>query len=94
MSNLCSYPGIPTAYVYTSLIGKFICDNYKQALAILATESHLKVAMAAQGINDASVFELWLNEEREYLKSLKKEPEDEVWQMDYYQMLVNLDDCE
>ncbi|KAJ2930481.1 hypothetical protein H1R20_g6616, partial [Candolleomyces eurysporus] len=75
-------------------LSKFICDNYKQALAIMATESHLKVAMAAQGISDTNIFELWLDEEREYLKSLKKEPTGEVWQMDYYQMLVNLADCE
>ncbi|RXW12150.1 hypothetical protein EST38_g13705 [Candolleomyces aberdarensis] len=75
-------------------LSKFICDNYKQALAILGTETQLKLAMAAQGISNTEIFHSWLDEEREYLKNLKKEPADEVWEMDYYQMLVNLADSE
>lgn len=38
-------------------------------------------------IPDESVFERWLEEERDYLRS---EPEHEMLQMEYWQKLVNL----
>jgi hypothetical protein len=42
------------------------------------------------GIADVGVFDGWLAEEREYLLGLKREPEIETLQMEYYQKLVNL----
>lgn len=41
-----------------------------------------------------SVFEEWLIEEREYLQGLRKEPEQETLQMEYWQKLVNLQGSE
>ncbi|KAG6843747.1 hypothetical protein H0H87_001002, partial [Tephrocybe sp. NHM501043] len=37
------------------------------------------------------VFTQWLEEEKVYLQSLNKEPEEETLKMDYYQQLVNLE---
>jgi hypothetical protein len=42
------------------------------------------------GISNASVFEAWLVEEQTYLQGLKKEPAEEMLQIEYYQKLVNL----
>jgi vacuolar-type H+-ATPase subunit E/Vma4 len=50
--------------------------------------------MAALGVESRSVFETWLEKEKEYLESLTKEPEEETLQMEYYQKLVSLQDYE
>jgi hypothetical protein len=50
--------------------------------------------MEAAGITDAKVFFDWLQEEREYLQGLSKEPPQETLQMDYHQKLVALRDCQ
>ncbi|KAG1831132.1 hypothetical protein EV424DRAFT_1525877 [Suillus variegatus] len=42
------------------------------------------------GVVDTSVFELWLEEEKAYLKGLTREPDEETLQMEYWQRLVNL----
>lgn len=43
--------------------------------------------MRAQGIEGDMTFSTWLKEEREYLQGLKKEPEVETLQMEYYAKL-------
>lgn len=50
--------------------------------------------MALLGIETRSVFETWLEKEKEYLQSLSKEPVHETLEMEYYQQLVNLHDHE
>lgn len=45
-------------------------------------------------ISDVGVFEMWLAEERVYLQGLRKEPEEETLQMEYWQKLVNLQGSE
>lgn len=69
-------------------------ENYKQALEILAGEAQFKRSMEDSGIKDTATFSQWLNDEREYLKSLSKEPIHETLQMEYYQKLVNLEDAQ
>jgi hypothetical protein len=46
--------------------------------------------MANLEITDVKVFAEWLEEERDYLKELSKEPIRETQEMEYYQKLVNL----
>ncbi|KAG2350209.1 hypothetical protein BDR05DRAFT_971794 [Suillus weaverae] len=76
--------------VYPSL-GTFLYNNYKQVLNILSDgEINLKKLMQDIHIPDESVFEWWLQEERDYLHSLCSEPEHETLQMEYWQKLVNL----
>lgn len=68
-------------------------NNYKQALSILETgPSALVQAMADLGLTNVSetVFEKWLEEEKEYLLGLQQEPDEETLQMEYWQRLVNL----
>ena len=45
-------------------------------------------------ISDISVFEEWLKEEKTYLAGLKREPEEETLQMEYWQALVDLETAE
>jgi hypothetical protein len=54
----------------------------------------LREAMASLGVESRSVFETWLEKEKAYLNALRKEPEQETLQMEYYQKLVNLQDQE
>ncbi|KAE9407449.1 hypothetical protein BT96DRAFT_954511 [Gymnopus androsaceus JB14] len=77
-----------------SRLSKFIVDNYKQALEILATRPALAKTMSDLGIASTDTFDEWLREEREYLKGLKKEPAEETLQMEYYKKLVKLEDSE
>ena len=70
-------------------------NNYKQALGILESgPPALAQAMADLYISDNGVFETWLMEEKEYLEGLRKEPEEETLQMEYWQKLVNFQGSE
>ncbi|KAF9071254.1 hypothetical protein BDP27DRAFT_1419288 [Rhodocollybia butyracea] len=51
-------------------------------MQILATANALKSRMQAAGITDAKVFFDWLQEEKEYLQGLAKEPPQETLQME------------
>jgi hypothetical protein len=42
------------------------------------------------GLKDEKEFEGWLQEEKEYLRGLAKEPISETLEMEYYQKLVKL----
>jgi hypothetical protein len=73
---------------YANLI-TFLLNNYSQALDILNGRTALVKAMGDLGIAHAGVFDVWLQEERDYLKGLAKEPPVETLEMEYYQKLVN-----
>ncbi|KIM59696.1 hypothetical protein SCLCIDRAFT_27102 [Scleroderma citrinum Foug A] len=76
--------------VYANL-SIFLHNNYKQAVNILGeTQERLPQLKHELNITDDSVFHAWLTEERAYLLSQKKEPEEETAQMTYWQRLVNL----
>ncbi|KAG6838483.1 hypothetical protein C0991_011262, partial [Blastosporella zonata] len=68
-------------------LGKFIVDNYYQALQILGGKETLAKTMKDFGIASTEVFHRWLKEEQEYLSALKKEPIQETKDMDYYKTL-------
>jgi hypothetical protein len=77
------------------LLATFLLNNYKQALNILDKGPRaLEQAMNDLHISDKKVFESWLEEERAYLRGLRKEPEEETLQMEYWQKLVNLQGSE
>lgn len=66
-------------------------NNYKQALRILdETPQALGIMKFNLGITLDDVFDQWLVEEKAYLEGLKKEPQVETAQMDYYQKLIKL----
>ncbi|KAG6809770.1 hypothetical protein H0H92_014809 [Tricholoma furcatifolium] len=73
-------------------LGNFLTNNYRQALDLLSGLPALQKAMEDQGIAGPEVFTEWLQEEKAYLQSLSKEPEEETLEMDYYQRLVSLRD--
>ncbi|KAJ7512593.1 hypothetical protein B0H11DRAFT_1699088 [Mycena galericulata] len=76
---------------YTNL-SKFLCSNYRQALAILKTEPTLQAWMRQEGVESYEEFHQWLKEEKEYLVSLKgaSKTNVETLEMEYVQKLVNL----
>ncbi|KAJ7027665.1 hypothetical protein C8F04DRAFT_1266767 [Mycena alexandri] len=73
-------------------LSKFLCKNYEQALALLATEARLKLLMRKEGIESFEEFDRWLVEEKEWLESKKAQTAKQVvtLEMDYVQKLVNL----
>lgn len=78
----------------TYLLGTFLYNNYKQALAILDTRSTVLIALESVGGRDGSVVEGWLKEEEAYLCGLTKEPPHETLEMEYYGWLVALSNSE
>lgn len=78
---------------YTAL-SKFLYNNYKQALLILDGQPSLALAMNHLGVTDVSTFHGWLEEERAYLQGLRKEPEQETLQLEYYGILLKLQAAE
>ena len=70
--------------------GKFLVNNYKQAISILNGEAAFFKQMHNQNIANTSVFQEWLAEEKAYLKGLSREPLLETLEMEYWQKLVNL----
>ncbi|KAG2111904.1 uncharacterized protein F5147DRAFT_744601 [Suillus discolor] len=76
--------------IYTNL-STFLYNNYKQVLRIIADgQESLPRLMRELGIEDESVFDTWLAEERAYLTLLSQEPTNKTLQMEYWQKLVNL----
>ncbi|KAG1784879.1 uncharacterized protein HD556DRAFT_1435328 [Suillus plorans] len=76
--------------IYANL-STFLYNNYKQALRIISDGTNsLPKLMHELGLEDKSVFDTWLAEERAYLTSLSHEPNHETIQMEYWQKLLNL----
>ncbi|KAJ7362727.1 hypothetical protein DFH08DRAFT_799747 [Mycena albidolilacea] len=71
-----------------------LANKYRRALKIKATLPMLREAMESLGMELHSVFKTWLEKEKAYLDALRKEPEQETLQIEYYQKLVNLQDQE
>jgi hypothetical protein len=66
-------------------------NNYKQALRIISDgDNALPKLMRELSIENESIFDTWLAEERAYLTSLSREPNHETLQMEYWQKLINL----
>ena len=80
--------------MYSQIAGEFLVNNYYQALDILKGGPALKKAMQDQGIEGTDTFQVWLAEERTYLKLLSKEPLQETLEMEYLQKLINLQGSE
>ena len=75
-------------------VGKYLCDNYHQALEILDDAPMLTCAMDDLGMDGPHQFHEWLVEEMTYLDGLSKEPLEEVWKMDYLEKLLELKKAE
>ncbi|KAJ6476961.1 hypothetical protein C8R45DRAFT_1158132 [Mycena sanguinolenta] len=70
-----------------------LATKYRHALAVLAEAPVLARLMSELDGATPATLEGWLKAEREYLCSLRKEPEEETLQMEYYQALVNFYDA-
>ncbi|KAJ7864211.1 hypothetical protein B0H14DRAFT_2574435 [Mycena olivaceomarginata] len=71
-----------------------IGNKYRRALKIKAGLPALQDAMRSLNVKSLDVFETWLAKEKQYLRSLSKEPVEETLEMEYYQKLVNWQDHE
>jgi hypothetical protein len=95
--SVSSYKPIPlfiTCHLTAIIIGTFLLNNYKQALALLETKPAVESALRKVGAGDELVVVNWLKEEEEYLRGLSKEPLLETLEMEYYKLLVTLADSE
>ncbi|KAJ7330288.1 hypothetical protein DFH08DRAFT_815210 [Mycena albidolilacea] len=81
---------LDTFETYANL-STFLVNNYKQAIEILDTEESLKYAMEQAGVTE-DMLKSRIQEEKVYLNTLLKEPQEETNKMEYYQLLVNLAD--
>jgi hypothetical protein len=54
----------------------------------------LQEAMQSLNVPTRDVFETWLEKEKEYLRSMKKEPLEETLEMEYYEKLEQYYDSE
>ncbi|KAF7297865.1 hypothetical protein HMN09_01007300 [Mycena chlorophos] len=75
-------------------VASLLVSKYKHALEVLDSREGLEKAMVELGVKERGEFEQWLAQEKEALKRLSKEPEEETLHMEYYQKLVNLRDAE
>lgn len=88
--NLSKLSRYSTTYVIDVSPAKFLHNNYKQALNILKDcPQNLSDSMKELGISHTDAFAEWLAEEKTYLSGLKREPEVETLQMEYWQKLIN-----
>ena len=72
-------------------VGDFLYNNYKQALDLITNGEHILLGfMKDLNVTDIVTFELWLREEKSYLKGLQCEPQEEMLMMEYWQRLVKL----
>ncbi|KAK7001895.1 hypothetical protein R3P38DRAFT_2557756, partial [Favolaschia claudopus] len=70
-------------------LSKFLVNNYMQARGILNTEKVVHELMVKAGVT-SEIMEGRLQEEKNYLEGLSREPDEETESMDYYKALVNL----
>jgi hypothetical protein len=83
---------VPVAYrIFAAVV---IGNKYRRALKIKAGLPALQDAMRSLDVESRDVFEMWLAKEKQYLRSLSKEPAEETLEMEYYQKLVNWQDHE
>ncbi|KAF7318079.1 hypothetical protein HMN09_00315800 [Mycena chlorophos] len=74
-------------------LSSFLCNNYKQALALIESEEDLREAMTQHGIASVEEFETALVEELEYLEQLRAQAKtkEETGAMEYWRKLDKLE---
>ena len=78
----------------TQLIGRFLYNNYRQALNIIKDYSpDVERMKNALQVTDEDI-EGWVTEERRFLTSLKNEPEGRVLEVAYVEALIARDKAE
>lgn len=78
---------------YESL-GRFLFNNYRQALSIIDEHNSLLSSPENTGIVSDEICKKWLKEEAEYLTGLKKEPEECSLFVEYVEALQALESAE
>ncbi|KAF8128818.1 hypothetical protein K438DRAFT_2000099 [Mycena galopus ATCC 62051] len=71
-----------------------IANKYRRTLKIKQGLPVLHAAMKSLGVTVRDEFAAWLGKEKQYLRTLTKEPVQETLEMEYYQKLVNYRDSE
>ncbi|KAJ7817185.1 hypothetical protein B0H14DRAFT_3474817 [Mycena olivaceomarginata] len=71
-----------------------IGNKYRRALKIKQGLPALQEAMQSLNVPTRDVFETWLEKEKEYPRSMKKEPLEETLEMEYYEKLEQYYDSE
>ncbi len=76
------------------VLGKFLFNNYRQALKIIKDyEPEVERMKATLQITNDDI-EQWLVEEQKFLMNLKNEPEERVLEVAYVEALIARDNAE
>ncbi|KAJ3724216.1 hypothetical protein DFJ43DRAFT_1003285 [Lentinula guzmanii] len=75
-------------------LSRFLYSNYKQVLTIIGRSKDTARVLKAVGLLDPNNAIRWLDEERKYLESRQKIPEEDALKSTYYLSLVKLAECQ
>lgn len=75
---------VPVTY---TLLGKFLLNNYRQALNIINEYSPVVTKMTQSLSINEDTIESWIAEEYQFLLNLKEEPEEKILACSYVQAL-------
>ncbi|KAJ3794622.1 hypothetical protein GGU11DRAFT_879728 [Lentinula aff. detonsa] len=75
-------------------LSRFLYSNYKQVLTIIGRSKDTARVLKAVGLLDPNNAISWLDEERKYLESCQKIPEEDALKSTYYLSLVKLAECQ
>ena len=78
-----------------SIVGNFLCNNYKQAKSLITTlTAQLAKAKRDLDIRKDDIFEQQHKEEKEYLRNVKEEDPQDILKMEYVRTLQHLASAE
>lgn len=72
------------------LTGNFIYQNYRQALEKIQIDGESLAALSVRLKTTNTDYERYLQEERQYLKGLRTEPEEILFTVEYMELLTKL----
>jgi hypothetical protein len=87
-------PHHPILSTFSTVAGLFIYNNYKQAINTLHESERTLTRLEQLGVVRHDEFAGYLEEERQYLRSLEKEPPKETMEMEYIEILMKLNESE
>lgn len=74
--------------VYLTFLGRFLYNNLRQALGIIADYMPMVDLFVEKLSLEEGCFEIWLEEEKQFFADLKVEPEEKILEVAYIEALM------
>jgi hypothetical protein len=74
-----------------TVLALFLYNNFRQAISIIRSNELAVVQLEKLGIAKREHFSGYIQAERDYLRSLEKEPPAEAMHLDYLELLIKLE---